>query len=63
MIESKGKFINRPTTSGDRKYDKFFVYIPTEVARDSHFPFAEGEAVTIRIDLDENRLLISKIRE
>lgn len=63
MIESKGRFINRPTTSKGRKYDKFFIYVPTEVARDSHFPFAEGEAVTIRMDLDKNRLLVSKIRE
>lgn len=63
MIENNGRFINRPTTSGGRKYDKFFIYIPTEVARDSHFPFAKGEAVTIRIDLDKNGLSISKIRE
>jgi len=58
MREGKGRFINRPTRTGGRTYDKFFVYIPTEVARDGTFPFREGEEVIIRIE--EERLVIEK---
>ena len=49
MNEGKGRFLNKPTTTGKKKYDRFFIYIPTEVARDSAFPFKEGEEVIIRI--------------
>lgn len=58
MRKGKGRFINRPTRTGGRTYDKFFIYIPTEVARDGTFPFQEGEEVIIRID--NKRLIVEK---
>lgn len=58
MIEGTGRFINRPTTTGGKKYDKFFIYVPTEVARDGLFPFDPGEKVHIRIN--EGHLIISR---
>jgi len=61
MLEGKGRFLNRPTTTGGKKYDKFFIYVPIGVTKDSHFPFKEGEEALIRIELNENRLIISKI--
>jgi hypothetical protein len=61
MQKGKGRFINRPTRTGGRTYDKFFVYIPTEVARDGTFPFKEGEEVIIRID--GRRLVIEKLKK
>ncbi|AEA47515.1 hypothetical protein Arcve_1513 [Archaeoglobus veneficus SNP6] len=60
MIQGIGKFINRPTKTGGRTYDKFFIYIPTNVAKDSAFPFKPGEEVVIRIDGD--RLVIEKTK-
>ena len=60
MIEGKGRFLNYPSTTGSRKYDKFFIYVPTEVARDGYFPFEPGEEVTIRIERGEGRLTITK---
>jgi len=62
MIEGKGRFMNRPTKTGNRVYDKFFIYVPTEVARDGFFPFKPGEEVTIRIDQWGNQIVISKTR-
>lgn len=59
MIEGKGRFMNRPTKTGNRVYDKFFIYIPTEVARDGLFPFNPGDEVIIRIDQAGNQLTIS----
>lgn len=61
MLEGKGRFLNRPTTTGGKKYDKFFIYIPVGVTKDSNFPFKEGEMTNIRIEVNSNRLIISKI--
>ncbi len=60
MIESEGKFINRPTETGRKKYDKFFVYIPTQVAKDGLFPFKENDKVKVRIDSENKRLIMEK---
>ncbi len=60
MLKGKGKFINRPTTTGKKTYDKYFVYIPTEMARDGLFPFEAGEEVTIEINPREKRLIIKR---
>jgi len=46
----KGRFINKPSRTGKKVYDKFFLYIPTYVARDRDFPFKEGDLVVIKID-------------
>lgn len=61
MIESEGKFINRPTQTGGKTYDKFFIYVPTEVARDSLFPFKTNERIKVKIDVENKRLIIEKI--
>lgn len=60
MLKGKGKFINRPTTTGKKTYDKYFVYIPTEVARDGLFPFEAGEEVIIEINQKIKSLVIRK---
>ena len=53
----KGRFINRPTKTERGTYDKFFIYVPTELARDSSFPLKHAQEVEIRID-QENRVLV-----
>ncbi|MDR0471860.1 MAG: hypothetical protein LBH79_09105 [Nitrososphaerota archaeon] len=60
MLEGTGKLINRPTTTGGKKYDKFFIYVPIEVARDSAFPFKADEKVKVKIDLKNRQLTIEK---
>jgi len=60
VIEGKGKFVNRKTKTANKEYDKFFIYVPAEVARDGTFPFNPNEAVVIKID--KKRLVIEKIR-
>jgi len=60
MLEGKGRIINRPTKTAGKDYDKFFVYLPTNLVRDSAFPFKVGEAVVIRIDRENNLLTVSK---
>jgi hypothetical protein len=58
MQKGKGRFINRPTRTGGRAYDKFFIYVPTEVARDGTFPFKVGEEVILSIK--NKRVIIKK---
>jgi hypothetical protein len=59
-LKGKGKFINRPTQTGGKKYDKFFVYIPTELAKDSQFPFEPGDPVNIIISTKSQKVELSK---
>jgi len=63
MLEGKGRFINRPTKTGKKLYDKHFIYIPTEIARDSLFPFNIKDTVKIGIDKKNNRLIIEKLEQ
>lgn len=58
VTRGTGRFINRPTTTGKRTYDKFFIYIPTELARDSNFPIIQGEEVEVTIDQEKSALVI-----
>ena len=60
MRKGKGRFFNRPTVSKGKKYDKFFVYVPTEVARDTSFPLKDGDRV--EVEIKENTLIIRKVK-
>ena len=59
MRKGKGRFFNRPTTSKGKKYDKFFIYIPTEVARDTNFPLKDGDRV--EVEIKGKTLIIRKV--
>jgi len=63
VLEAKSKLINRPRTSKGKHYDAVFVYIPTDVAKDSAFPFKYDDEVVIRIDQKDKRLIIEKSGE
>jgi ABC-type lipoprotein release transport system permease subunit len=60
MLEAHGKLINRPTQTGGKTYDKYFIYVPIEVARDSAFPFKANEKVKVKIDTKNNQVIIEK---
>lgn len=60
VLEGKGKFLNRKTKTANKDYDKFFIYVPAEVARDGTFPFKSQEVIIVRIDKSKKRLLIEK---
>jgi hypothetical protein len=52
--------MNRPTKTGKRAYDKFYVYIPAEIARDGLFPFRDGDEVTVTLDAKGKRVVLGK---
>ena len=58
MKIGKGRFINRPSKTGKKLYDRFFVYIPTYVVRDETFPFKAGDEVVVKIR--RGKLVIEK---
>jgi len=60
MRTGVGTFINRKTRTGKKTYDRFFIYVPTEVARDGTFPFTEGDKV--QIEIKGKNLTITKAR-
>ncbi|MFX1504452.1 MAG: AMP-binding protein, partial [Promethearchaeota archaeon] len=57
MKTGKGRIIKRK--SGNRKYDSFWVYIPSKISRAFDFPFNDKEEVLI--DLIGERLNVRKI--
>jgi len=48
-LEGVGRFINRPTKTRDKKYDKFYIYVPTNMGGDSGFPFEDGDEITLKV--------------
>ena len=61
MRKGTGTFINRRTKTGKKSYDRFFIYIPTEVARDGTFPFKEGDKV--EIEIKRKAVIITKAKD
>ncbi|MHB8566046.1 MAG: hypothetical protein ACYC7D_15275 [Nitrososphaerales archaeon] len=61
VLEGNGKFVNRRTKTYSKDYDRFFLYVPVEIARDSGFPFKPDEVVKIKIDRKMKRLLVEKL--
>jgi hypothetical protein len=61
VTRARGRFINRPTKTGRGLYDKFFIYIPTELARDSSFPVKPGQEVEVQIDSLKGILVVQPI--
>lgn len=50
MKKGIGRFVNRRTKTGKRFYDRFSIYVPTEVGRDRTFPFKVGDKLGITIE-------------
>ncbi len=60
VTEGQGRLINRKTKTANKDYDRFFIYVPTEVARDGLSPFKEGDKLTMKIDAKNKRLIVQK---
>lgn len=56
VSQGLGRIVIRYSRVGNKVYTKFFIYIPTSVAKDSSFPFKPGERVVIRIQ--DNKLIV-----
>ena len=60
VLKGEGRLINRPTKTGKRVYDKFFIYVPTELARDSAFPFKSGDVLKLEVDPNRKEIRIKR---
>jgi len=47
-----GRFINRPSKTGQKLYNRFFIYLPVDLCEDERFPFKAGDQVIARIEGD-----------
>lgn len=61
MRKAIGKFVNHPTRTGKQLYDKFYIYVPTEVARDTNFPLKDGDR--IEVEIKGKALIITKAKD
>jgi hypothetical protein len=51
---------NRKYKRNEESFDRFYIYIPVSVAKDSAFPFADGEKINITIE-NESTIKLEKI--
>ncbi len=63
VLTGRGRLINRPTRTGGCTYDKFFIYVPTELARDSAFPFKPGDILSLEVNPKTQELRIRKFKK
>jgi hypothetical protein len=61
MRKAIGKFVNHPTRTGKKLYDKFYIYVPTEVARDTNFPLKDGDR--IEVEIQGKTVIITKAKD
>ncbi len=61
MQKAIGKFVNHPTRTGKQLYDKFYIYVPTQVAKDGTFPFKEGDR--IEVEIKGKTVIITKAKD
>jgi len=61
MQKAIGKFVNHPTRTGKQLYDKFYIYVPTQVAKDGTFPFKEGDRV--KVEIKGKTVIITKTQD
>lgn len=58
VLRAKGKFVNRPTHTGGKKYDKFYIYLPTDLMNDSQFTFKPSDEIEMTVDVKQKTLVI-----
>lgn len=61
MRKAIGRVVDRPTITGGKRYAKIFVYIPSQVANDTAFPFKIGTKV--EVEIKGKTLVIRKAKE
>ena len=60
MLEGRTRFLKYEMKVKGRDYEKFLINFPTEVARDSQFPFKPGDVVHIKVDPQKKVIVLSK---
>lgn len=57
LVLEKETTITREGRSGAK------IYIPSDIVKDSQFPFKIGEKVLLKIDVENNRLIVEKLKQ
>jgi len=61
VLEGETRFLRYEMRVKGRTYEKFLINFPTEVARDSQFPFKPGDRIRVRVDPDRRIVIMEKI--
>ncbi len=61
MKEGIGTISNRKYTRNGVTFDRYFIYVPLNVATDSQFPFEDNEKINIIIEPDKRSVRLEKI--
>ena len=61
VLEGETRFLRYEMRVKGRTYEKFLINFPTEVARDSQFPFKPGDRIKVRVDPDRKIVVMEKI--
>ena len=59
-LEGEGSLSPRTTKTRGKSYTRYYIYVPTEVAKDSAFPF-DLEKQALKVKIDGKRLIVEKI--
>ncbi len=60
VIEAITKLKGRTIVVKGKKYETYFIYVPSDLKKDPRFPFARDDEILLRIDPDNKRLIIEK---
>lgn len=63
VLEMQGRFIRRSRKGKRGDQHTYWFYVPVPVGRDSSFPFKHRERCTIRIDVKNRAVTISRPRK
>jgi len=60
MLESEARLLARIYTREDKTYERFWIYVPSKIAKDSQFPFEAGQTLNIEVDPKRSAVLLSE---
>lgn len=58
MLQARGFLRKKTHVSGNEYY---YIHIPAKLARDSQFPFKDGDELRIAVDTFRNRMIVEKV--
>ena len=60
MLECEATLVARIYTHEDKTYERFWIYVPSKIVKDSQFPFEAGQTLNIEVDLQRKAVVLSE---
>ena len=62
VLEAEGSLSPRTTKTKGKEYTRYYIYIPTDLTKDSAFPF-DLEKQPLNIKIDGDKLIVEKVKK